>query len=483
LKLSTLTDGALGALGSLADYTRDLVQPTIRLGVTGLSRSGKTVFITALVNNMLHGGRLPAFSALAEGRIRRAYLQPQPDDDIPRFAYENHLQALTGPDRHWPRGTRRISQLRLTVEFEPQGWLGSRLGHSKLNIDLVDYPGEWLLDLPLLRLSYAEWSRQMITQARSDTRQALAADWLSLTGEFSPDMAEDESAARQLARAFTAYLKSCRDEKISLSALPPGRFLMPGELEGSPALTFAPLDMEGGDTAPKGSLYAMMERRFEAYKTHVVKPFFRHHFARLDRQIVLVDALAALNAGPEAVADLQTALTDILLSFRPGRNSWLSSILARRIDRILFAATKADHLHHTSHDRLQNILALLTRQAMQRARAADAAIESLALAAVRATREARVTSDGVSLDCIAGIPEAGQSLDGEVFDGKEELAIFPGDLPETPEDILDPARTGAEHLRFVRFRPPRPEPGTAEPVLPHIRLDRVLEFLLGDRLT
>ena len=49
----------------------------------------------------------------------------------------------------------------------------------------------------------------------------------------------------------------------------------------------------------------MMERRYEAYKDVVVRPFFRDHFARLDRQIVLVDALAALNAGPDAVQDLE----------------------------------------------------------------------------------------------------------------------------------------------------------------------------------
>ena len=49
----------------------------------------------------------------------------------------------------------------------------------------------------------------------------------------------------------------------------------------------------------------MMERRYEAYKDVVVRPFFRDHFARLDRQIVLVDALAAFNAGPDAVRDLE----------------------------------------------------------------------------------------------------------------------------------------------------------------------------------
>ena len=44
----------------------------------------------------------------------------------------------------------------------------------------------------------------------------------------------------------------------------------------------------------------------------------------------------------------------------------------------------------------------------------------------------------------------------------------------------------AEHpaIRFVRFRPPKLE-RTAEGVtlsLPHIRLDRALQFLIGDRL-
>ena len=35
-------------------------------------------------------------------RILDAYLEPQPDDAVPRFAIEDHLSALTGADRHWP---------------------------------------------------------------------------------------------------------------------------------------------------------------------------------------------------------------------------------------------------------------------------------------------------------------------------------------------------------------------------------------------
>src|SRR6516164_3712574 len=119
---------------------------------------------------------------------------------------------------------------------------------------------------------------------------------------------------------------------------------------------------------------AMMERRYEAYKAHVVKPFFRDHFARLDRQIVLVDTLAALNAGPAAVRDLETAMTDVLMAFRAGRASLLSALFRPKIDRILFAATKADHLHHTSHDRLEAILRHLTARAINRAEEVGAKI-------------------------------------------------------------------------------------------------------------
>src|ERR1700712_3444242 len=105
---------------SVGDYMRG---GALRLGVTGLSRSGKTVFVTALINNLLAQARLPVLAAAAEGRIVKTQLDPQPDDAVPRFPYEEHLAALTGPGRHWPQSTRRISQLRLRIDFaRAAGW-------------------------------------------------------------------------------------------------------------------------------------------------------------------------------------------------------------------------------------------------------------------------------------------------------------------------------------------------------------------------
>ena len=487
MKLTTLTDEARLALSTLGDRAADLVSPTVRLGVTGLARAGKTVFITALVHNLVHGGRLPLFRAYSTGRVTNARLEPQPDDDVPRFDYEDHVRALVD-QRIWPDSTYRISELRLTIAYESASYFKHRFGPGKLNLDIVDYPGEWLLDLPLLAKDYATWSREAVEMARSPARRIAAAPWLARLETIDPAAPEDEAVARELAALFTDYLRACRADENAMSTLPPGRFLMPGDLEGSPALTFSPLP-ESAAATPPGSLGRMMARRYEAYKSVVVKPFFRDHFARLDRQIVLVDALNALNAGPAAVADLGAALTEILGCYRPGSGSWLGSLMSRRIDRILIGATKADHLHHADHDRLEAILSRLLAPAIERAQASGARVEVAALASVRATREGVVIQDSEKLPSIIGTPIAGETIDGETFDGKSEIAFFPGDLPNNPDSVLSgpdsTSEPGQTSLRFVRFRPPALE-RTAEGItlsLPHIRLDRALEFLIGDRLS
>ena len=420
-------------------------------------------------------------AAAAEGRIARAQLDPQPDDAVPRFPYEEHLAALSGATRRWPSSTKRISELRLRIEYaRAAGWSP---GPARLDLDIVDYPGEWLLDLTLLDKSYARWANETIAASRAPGRTALAGPWLAQLDGLDPQAPFDEDTAREAARLFTDYLRAARADAYALSTLPPGRFLMPGDLEGSPALTFAPLPMEENVEPAAGSFAAMMQRRYEAYKTHVVKPFFRDHFSRLDRQIVLVDALGALNSGPAAMRDLENALTEVLRAFRAGRASTFASIFRPRVDRILFAATKADHLHHVSHDRLENILRVLTAKAISRAKGVGAEIDVIALSAVRATREALIRHDGEDLPAIIGVPEAGERIGDQLFDGAAEAAVFPGQLPEDPEHLFEGealALAEADNdLRFVKFRPPIYAKGAAAP---HIRLDRALQFLIGDRL-
>ena len=104
---------------------------------------------------------------------------------------------------------------------------------------------------------------------------------------------------------------------------------------------------------------------------------------------------------------------------------------------------------------------------------------------VKLEAEARTTGalGRQRLPCIVGVPLPGERLGTRVFDGTTEAAVFPGDLPEHPASLLDAPGTDAVH--FPRFRPPRLSLDGASgeaTVLPHIRLDRAMEFLLGDKL-
>ncbi|WP_101065664.1 YcjX family GTP-binding protein [Roseovarius salinarum] len=475
MAFTTLADAVTRGTETLGDRVSEaLFEPVIRLGVTGLARSGKTVFITSLVANLMDRGRMPAFQAAAQGRIVAAFLQPQPDVTVPRFDYEGHVGALTAAEPHWPESTRAVSELRLSLRVQPEGLLGGLAGPRTVHLDIVDYPGEWLLDLAMMERSYAEWSETVLAriagrpQAAAFVAQARAADGTAPL---------DEPVAQQLARGFTDYLHAARD--AGYSDCTPGRFLLPGDLAGSPVLTFAPLPRP--EAAPRGSLWREMDRRFEAYKREVVKPFFRDHFARIDRQVVLLDVLGALHDGPSAVDDMRRTMAEILGAFRPGHNAVLARLLrGRRVDRILFAATKADHLHHTQHDRLAAITAALVRDARDRADFAGAETRAMAIAALRATVEETVAHKGETLDCIRGT-----LLEPDGARGRQ-AAFHTGALPEDPARVLAAARDGGatwldDEFGARAFAPARLtlKPGEGPP---HIRLDRAAEFLIGDRL-
>lgn len=468
--LSTLTDGITRSVESVGTRISGVFEPSLRLGVTGLSGAGKTVFITSLVANLLDRGRMTQLVAQSQGRIETVVLQPQPDMTLPRFDYENHLTALLGDDPRWPDSTRAISELRLSFRLRPQGFLGSLTGPTTLHLDIVDYPGEWLLDLALLDKSYEAWAEE--TLARIAKRPEAAA-YLAEARAADASLPLDEPQAQSLAASFTAYLQAAR--KQGWSDLTPGRFLLPGDLAGSPVLTFAPVPKPA--THGRGSLWREMERRFDAYKAKVVKPFFRDHFARIDRQIVLMDVLGAIHQGPRAVEDLRRTMAEILSTFRPGINGWLTRLLGgKRVEKLLFAATKADHLHHHQHPKLTAIAEALLADAKRRADFSGAKTMALSMASLRTTVEDTVERNGDSLDVVRG----------RLLATGKQAAMHAGDLPSDPSRILAPAREGAERwleaeYGLMAFAPARMtlKPGDGPP---HIRLDRAAEFLIGDML-
>lgn len=131
----------------------------MRVAVTGLRRCGKTVFTTSVIHNLMSAGQwpdlLPFLKVASRGDLIAAEVFPLPG--LPTFPFETSLAAITGGgarrgEHDWPAPTDRLCGLRIAVRYRSRRALallsGSRV--RTLNIDLIDYPGEWLLDLPLL---------------------------------------------------------------------------------------------------------------------------------------------------------------------------------------------------------------------------------------------------------------------------------------------------------------------------------------------
>ena len=462
----------LDKLPTLTALVRDR---TVRVAVTGLSRSGKTAFITSLVHNLLSAvsrpGRLPFLRAAAERRILGARVLAREGDDVPAFPLGETVAALAADPPHWPASTTDLRRVRLSLLFSPTGlFRASSLlgGTAELTVEILDYPGEWLLDLPLLHQSYGAWSRATLAMARREVRAPLARDWLDFLARHPADHAGNPETALQAHELYRDFLAACR-EREQLSMLQPGRFLNFGQIAEVSVLQFCPMQLAIGARAQPGTLAALMAARFEAYKRTIVQPFFAQLARNVDRQIVLVDVLRALNAGEAAFADQRLALDTILAAFRFGRRSLLRRLFGARIDRVLFAATKADHLPALQRDHLEALMTNLVEAPSLRANAARARVAAAALASIRCTEDGTDVIDGRKVDVVVGLPEGGE----------RRIRFFPGIVPVTPPPA---GFWGERFTEFPVFQPPRIT-GAAGDGIPHINLDKALDFLLEDALT
>lgn len=447
------------------------LEQRVKLAITGLSRSGKTVFISTLAQHLLQsdqGRSLPFFCASADRRIIGAR-DLSLESDRP-FPLQQTLADLQAAEPHWPASTDSLSEIRLALRYRRQPGLKRALGeHSTLYIDLIDYPGEWLLDLPMLEMNFQQWCQQQQALFGAEPRAQLSAEWRAQLQAVDWLAPATDKQQKQLARTFRSLLQQLREPPYSLSLLQPGRLLMPGDLEDSPLLDLFPLLApwpDHADQAADDSLLARLQQTYDAYREQVVRPFYQDHFRHFDRQIVLVDCLKTLNQGETCFTDMQQALNTLLHSFNYGRNGLLRRLFRPRIDRVLFAATKADHVTANQHHNLDLFLQLLVESAQREIRFEQVDTRCLALASVRATTAAEARLDGQHLSC----------LRGQRKDNGEEIALFPG---EVPVELPRPEDWSCERFRFVDFAP-RPLPKGL--LLPehHIRLDQAVEYLLGD---
>ena len=456
-----------GALG-LADL---LGRRRIRVGVTGLSRAGKTAFLTSVAANLLAQGvgipALPAVGSRLGGRSLYVTIAPSGAEGVPRFDYRRHLAALAADPPSWPERTGAVSLLALDLDVARDG-LGAIFPPRALRLEFLDYPGEWLLDLPLLGQDFTRWSEATLRRLETEAAAPFTREFLSFVRGLPVSAPADETLAATGHRLYRAALERLRNE-AGLSFLQPGRFLMPAPGPEPPFAVFFPHPGKGG-------LAGLLAARFDAYRDAVTRDSVSPMFGQLDRLVVLADVLSALHSGAEAFADISAALSSVAEALR-WRRSWIDLIPVLRdlplpswltpsgIRRVAFAATKVDHVAERQRGNLSHLVRALSTLPGE---AEGATTASFAIAAVRCTEDFVWTLEGRNVSAVRG----------RVLGTDRLTRSYPGEVPDRPPD---PSFWAHPFLALPEFEP-RQLPSGGKAGVPQIGLDLLLAFLLEDVL-
>jgi uncharacterized protein len=456
--LPSFAEKSLSSIAEALGRIAPLNHPSERIAVTGLQRAGKTVFITSLTHALLHAKDWPAdaFPFFPwRGQVHSVALEMIPG--IPRFPFEERLKELLGNPPRWPEPTVDLSGLRVRLRYRQETGLGRYIAPvGTLDLDLIDYPGEWLLDLPMLSLSYRDWSVRAEELSTSGRRADLSMAWREEAKAFDLDAPEDRFQLLRIGRFYVDYLKQCRTEHIY--HLQPGRFI--SDSSGPLDSVFFPLTRRASFRA--GTNGAALKRRYDSYQRRV-RSFYKHVFGRLRRQVVLVDLLSALQQGHDSFADLALAVRSITEAFEELKNPLLKALLLGRIDRLALVATKADHVTAGQINNLVGLLRDMIGEPVLRANARQSGL--LAIASVRSTVQVMRKWQDQPLEFLCGLPIRRSEL----------VEVRPGEIPG---QIPERSSWSTFDFNIRDFAPPRIGAGEDQP-LPHINLDKVLQFLIG----
>jgi len=337
-----------------------------RVGVVGLYASGKTVFLTSLINHLRdygEGGFELGSDPKSPARLRK-WRELKPDPGWDRFDYEAYRDAFV--NKRWPRKTKDRSQF--VCSFERSDW---PLTVAKLK--LFDLPGERVADAVMAALKYDAWSDHILhLVAKDQAYRECCADYLALTGQDVPAaelLKAYKLALARLALAYKPYI-SPSTFLLDLQARVNKRRSAEEMASDFPAgldmgSEFAPLPRQARDRQPV--LAAEFAERYEAYRQRVVLPLVTT-LRTCHALIVLVDVTMLLAGGVGMHDDNRQILLDLLDVLNPGQTTLgrvlrgVSSVLLPHswrpgwITRIAFVAPKLDQVHPDDRERMKTLL-------------------------------------------------------------------------------------------------------------------------------
>jgi len=161
---------------------------------------------------------------------------------------------------------------------------------------------------------------------------------------------------------------------------------------------------------------------------------------------------------------MRQALSNITDSFAYGKQSSFFQLFSPKVDKVVFAATKIDQVLSEDHEAVRQLLGQVVRQAYMNAQHEGVVPECEATAAVRSSREVKHEGE----PGISGCDSTGQAI-GYIH------PRIPARIPE-----------GEEWQKFMEWKipelnPPQGLSSKNNDPIPHIRMDTILNTLIGDK--
>ena len=187
-------------------------------------------------------------------------------------------------------------------------------------------------------------------------------------------------------------------------------------------------------------------------------------FSKLDRQVILIDCFSALKGGKEAFENVNDTFETLLKNFSYGENNLLRRIFSPKIDKVIFAATKADQVTYDEEKHLLSLLRSMVTSASHEIRGQSTNCQYMVLSSIAATKCLEVNYQGKNTQVLS----TGRD---------EDKYFYPGSIPSRwSEQSMDDFQ---KHFILRELPPPLINPGD---IIPNINMDVMLSYLLKDKL-
>ncbi len=457
----------------------------ITVAIAGLSRSGKTAFITSAIANLEAVGKNPVaakwlggLDVLKTGRLQSTEI---PRDRTLRygrqFPYVEMVRALTGTVPEWPTRTANTYEIAIDLHFWP-GRKPDRLDTptATLRLIFVDYPGEWLVDVPLLEMSFLDWSKASLERLQTSAWSEVGSEFLRfLEATDWSRQPDDNEVARQAALEWQRVLVAAHAR--GLKWIQPGQFVRKrdqSEDAGAPildeqALWFSPLPGGAIAAAKKGSIASKMAERYSGYQKQTGR-FYSTTLKDATHHVILVDVIEALAEGEDAFQETAEVLAAVYRVFTD-RRPLLDRFLGRTgFEKVLLLATKADTVPASSRPALRDLLISMCSGHVGGTKDMRLRPHADYVAAIRATEDIPTRSaEGEPVTAVQGMCADTGTL-------RRITAI---DIPTSMPDTEEFERS--KGYRPPRFVPPKIDRGARQGI-PNARLGTALDELIGDLL-